>query len=66
MGQSDQNGTTLFFVPDKEVFRKKLIFEQKKIDEQEKILPMLEQELMQLEQTHQSPLPKMRFYQGIS
>jgi len=66
LGQSDQNGTTLFFVPDKEVFRKKLIFEQKKIDEQEKILPMLEQELMQLEQTHQSPLPKMRFYQGIS
>jgi sRNA-binding regulator protein Hfq len=29
-------------------------------------LPELEQELLQLEQIHTSPIPKMRFYQGIS
>lgn len=66
LGQSDQNGTTIFFVPDKEVFRKKMLFAQRKIEEQEKILPELEQELLQLEQAHSSPIPKMRFYQGIS
>jgi hypothetical protein len=43
-----------------------MLFEQQKIQEQEKLLPELEQELLQLEQIHTSPIPKMRFYQGIS
>jgi DNA gyrase/topoisomerase IV subunit B len=63
LGQIDHHGTTMFFAPDKEVFRKQTHYATKKLEEQEKLLPELEQALLQIETTTSSPIPKMRFYQ---
>lgn len=66
LGQVDQQGTTVFFAPDKEIFRKQTQYAAQKLEEQEKRLPELEQELLQLETNTSSPIPKMRFYQWIN
>lgn len=66
LGQADHHGTTVFFAPDKEIFRKQTDYATKKLEEQEKRLPELEQALLQLETATNSPIPKMRFYQWIN
>ena len=64
--QSSKNGTTIFYIADKEIFRKKLEQEKTTLDEKEILLPQLEQELLALENANQSPVPKMRFFEGKS
>jgi len=64
--QSSKNGTTIFYIADKEIFRKKLEIEKNELDEKEVLLPQLEQELLALEGANHSPVPKMRFFEGRS
>lgn len=64
--QSNKNGTTIFYIADKEVFRKKLEQEQAVLDKKEILLPQLEQELLALEGGTNSPVPKMRFFEGMA
>lgn len=52
-----------FFVANKEVIRNKIEEEKKNILKQEKLLPKIEKELDNLDESRVSPIPKMRFFE---
>ena len=55
-----------FYVPNKNVLRDRIAQHKKEIEQQEEILPLIENELHKLDEQRISPIPKMRFFEGKS
>lgn len=53
-----------FFVPEREVLRRRLQQKKQELEQQEEFLPLIENELMRMDEERASPLPKMRFFEG--
>ena len=53
-----------FYVPNKNVLRDRILHNKKEIEKQEKLLPMIENELSKRDEQRVSPIPKMRFFEG--
>ena len=53
-----------FYVPNKNVLRDRIVQQRKEVEQQEELLPMIENELIKLDEQRVSPIPKMRFFEG--
>jgi hypothetical protein len=56
-------GTKNFYIPDKNVLRHQIENQKNLVQQQESLLPALEQNLSHIDKQRISPLPAMRFFQ---
>jgi len=52
-----------FYIPDRDVLRRRVDQEKQSLAHQEELLPFIENELIKIDEKRASPLPKMRFFE---
>ncbi len=66
IAETRKAGVKQFYVADKKIFRNLLENKKKEVDENLKILPMIESELKKFDEQKVSPIPQMRFFEWKS
>ena len=64
VAETSKQGTKRFYVPEKNVLRYAINVQREQVEKNEKLLPIIETELMKLENKRVSPMPKMHFFEG--
>ena len=64
VAETTKNWVKQFFVPEKDVLRRSILQKKQLLEKQEEALPLIEGELLKIDEQRASPLPKMRFFEG--